>query len=275
MKKSKDKGNAYFHRDLLEFIGLIARSDENTAIQSLAEKRAKTVQNGIDNGDMVIVAFYPEADTYVLKIIDKAIADVANASRILVIDPEVATLFKVPFPSIQVYQHGKYLNQYNGELSYESFRRWLLLQELPLLIPYTPYYSKKVFNKNLNMNVHVMYFAPTIESPINKANQQIVERLAKQYHGQLVVLHIPSENHLLLDYFGVKEWQIPTIGIIHYTDNGQVKYLMKQSLTYEHILQFIQQFYKGELDRIYRTEEEPVQNNGPVYVRYYLSILIY
>ena len=103
---------------MLEFIGLIARSDENTAIQSLAEKRAKTVQNGIDNGDMVIVAFYPEADTYVLKIINKAIADVANASRILVIDPEVATLFKVPFPSIQVYQHGKYLNQYNGELSY-------------------------------------------------------------------------------------------------------------------------------------------------------------
>lgn len=250
-------------RDIVEFIETIITVDENQAVQSLMEKKAASVQEGIAQGEFVIVVFYPESEAHILKMVDKAISEIENSRRISVVHKEVADLLDVPFPSIVLYQKGQEKKQYKGELSFASFHRWLLVEELPLIIPYTPTYSRKVFHKELKMDVHIMFFAP---SSLPQQSKLIVERIASHFRGRLVVLHIPSENHLLLDYFGVKEWEVPTIGIVHYHHETQKKYLLRDPLTYENALSFIQQFYKGGLTRIMRSEEEPVENRGPVYV---------
>lgn len=230
------------------------------------QKKADDVINSIRLSDFVVVVFYPESETRIVKMVDTAMSSVEKSKRITVSYPEVATIMEVPFPSIILYQKDQ-KKQYKGELAVSSLRRWFLIEELPLIIPYTPTYSKKVFNKDLKMNDHIMFFAPSKETVLSEATR-VVENVAKQYRGRLVVLHIPSENHLLLDYFGVKEWEVPTIGIIHYGEGGQEKFLLKEKLSFENAINFIKKFYKGELTRIRRSEDEPVDNKGPVYVAY-------
>lgn len=259
-------GYSLFHRDIIDFIENIVSTDEETASNAIMQKRADDVMDNIRSSDFVVVVFYPQSETRIVKMVDTAMSSIEKSRRITVTYPEVASLMEVPFPSIVLYQKDQ-KKQYKGELAVSSLRRWFLIEELPLIIPYTPTYSKKVFNKELKMNDHIMFFAPSKETVPSEATR-VVERIAKQYRGRMVVLHIPSENHLLLDYFGVKEWEVPTIGIIHYGEGDQEKFLLKEKLTFENAINFIKKFYKGELTRIRRSEEEPVENKGPVYVAY-------
>lgn len=250
-------------RTILDFIESNLNSSSDISSENLFQEKAAVIQDTINRSDYVVVFFYPETETYLLSLIDTAISEIEQTTRIHVFEKEVASILDVPYPSIMLYQKNQEKKQYRGEMSMPSIRRWILREELPLIVPYTPTYSKKVFHKDISISVHVMLFVP---SSLPAPSKGIAERLAKTYHNRLIVLHIPAENHLLLDYFGVKEWELPTIGIVHYADEGQKKYLLRQPFTFDNANAFIQQFYKGELNAILRSEEEPVENRGPVYV---------
>lgn len=245
---------------------MLSANDNESASDKLFHDKASLIEQTIQKNEYVVVLFNAETNSFLLKMVDDAISEIEQTTRIHVYEKEVAAILGVPFPSIMFYHKNQEKKQYKGEMSVQSFRRWILLEELPLIVPYTPTYSKKVFDKHLTISVHVMLFAPT---SLPEQYKNPMERLATVYRNRIIVLHIPSENHLLLDYFGVKEWEVPTIGIVHYTDEGQKKYLLRQTLTFENANTFIQQFYKGELIQILRSEEEPVDNRGPVYVNSY------
>ena len=247
----------------MDFVETILNNSSETTSDKLFPDKASVIQDTINKGEYVVVLFYPETETYLLSLVDSAISEIEQTTRLHVFEKEVASILNVPYPSIILYQKTQEKKQFRGELSIESIRRWVLREELPLIVPYTPTFSKKIFHKDFAISAHVMLFVP---SSLPEPSKSIAERIAKTYYHQLIVLHIPAENHLLLDYFGVKEWELPTIGIVHYAKEGQKKYLLRQSFSFDNANAFIQQFFRGELSEILRSEEEPVDNRGPVYV---------
>ena len=96
--------------------------------------------------------------------------------------------------------------------------------------------------------------------------RHILEKIALRYRGRIVVLHIPAENPRLLDYFGIREWQVPTIGLLAYEKGGNKKYRLTEEMSESSVIRLIEGYFHGELTPFLRSEEEPEEQTTPVLV---------
>ena len=206
---------------------------------SITESKLSDLRAKLQKYSQTIVAYCDDNSRDYIGALELAMQEVVNLTRIVISDREVALKMNVPFPSLVLYHTSGNGIVYHGALDKQEVLKWVL----------------------------VFFFAPE-KNPGSKAQRYraILEPIAEKYRGTLFVSHIPSENPRLLDYYGVRATQVPTIGLANFVGERMDKYAFSGEFTEQNIVRFIERFLKGELKPFLRSEEEPKTNEGPVYV---------
>ena len=108
-----------------------------------------------------------------------------------------------------------------------------------------------------------MFFAPE-KNPGEAVTP--LEKVAAKYMGKLFIVHIPSENARLLDYFGLTTEQVPALAMADFAGDGMKKYLFEGEITEEAVFEFIDKFFEGKLTAYLKSEDIPTEQVGPVMV---------
>ena len=84
--------------------------------------------------------------------------------------------------------------------------------------------------------------------------------------GKLFIVHIPSENARLLDYFGLTADQVPALSMADFSNDNMLKYMFDSEFTEEAITAFLNDFFEGKLTPFLKSEEVPEEQTEVVYV---------
>ena len=234
---------------------------------SITESKLSDLRAKLQKYSQTIVAYCDDNSRDYIGALELAMQEVVNLTRIVISDREVASKMNVPFPSLVLYHASDNGIVYHGTLDKQEVLKWVLVADLPAIVPYTVSFTRRLFDKRHGINLQLFFFAPE-KNPGSKAQRYraILEPIAEKYRGTLFVSHIPSENPRLLDYYGVRATQVPTIGLANFVGERMDKYAFSGEFTEQNIVRFIERFLKGELKPFLRSEEEPKTNEGPVYV---------
>ena len=151
--------------------------------------------------------------------------------------------------------------KFTGET--KDLKKWVILNELPLIVPFSQQYSRKLFDPEHGIQVQLMFFAPE-KNPGEAVTP--LEKVAAKYMGKLFIVHIPSENARLLDYFGLTAEQVPALAMADFAGDGMKKYLFEGEMTEEAVSEFIDKFFDGKLTAFLKSEDIPTEQPGPVIV---------
>ena len=254
-------------RDLLKFVEELATVESNQAESVNLDRRVKLLEDQIALHDIVVVSYFGEDEKDVTVEVDAAVLSVPDVARLIMPEKQIAERMHVPFHSLVLYKSGEDARIYEGPLNQADIKKWVLLEQLPLIVPYTAENTRKIFNKEHGVDVQLLFFAPT-ENPNQNVlgATEVMERIARKYRYQLIVIQIPAENSRLLDFYGVEKKDLPT-AVLTLVEGGQPKkYRLNDSISDMSVSTFIDQAMNGKLESFLRSERKPNQFVGPVYV---------
>ncbi len=254
-------------RDLLKFVEGLATVESSQAESVDLDRRVKLLEDQIALHDVVIVSYFGEDEKDVTVEVDAAVLSIPDVVRLIIPEKRIAERMHAPFHSLVLYKSGEEAKVYEGSLNQADIKKWVLLELLPLIVPYTAENTRKIFNKEHGVDVQLLYFAPT-ENPNQSVIDatKVMERIAKKYRYRLIVIQIPAENSRLIDFYGVEKKDIPT-AVLTLVEGGQPKkYRLYDSISDVSVSTFIDQAMNGKLESFLRSERKPNQFVGPVYV---------
>ena len=252
---------------MLEFVEGLATAESDQAESLDIERRVKLLEDQIALHNAVIVSYFGEDEKDVTAEVDKAVLSIQDVVRLIIPEKLIAERMHVPFHSLVFYKSGEEAVIYEGSLTHADIKKWVLLELLPLIVPYTAENTPKIFNKEHGVDVQLLYFAPTANPSLSVIEAtNVMERIAKKYRYQLIIIQIPAENTRLLDFYGVEKKDLPTAVLTLVKDDQPKKYRLVESISDVSVSSFVDQAMKGDLEPFLRSEKKPIQFVGPVYV---------
>ena len=183
-----------------------------------------------------------------------------DISAIYITDAAIAKEMGAEMNTIVLYKTVSNAIPFNGAM--EEYRKWMILHQLPLVVPFGQQYSRKLFDAEHGITAQLMYFAP--EKNPGEATIAVLEKVAAKYMGKMFIVHIPSENTRLLDYFGLTADQIPLLAMADFEGEGMKKFIHGNKFEEEAISAFVDDFFAGKLTPFLKSEEIPEEQTGKV-----------
>lgn len=137
---------------------------------------------------------------------------------------------------------------FEGELTEEAILKFVAIHSLPLVLEYNREAAKKVFGKDVE-NQFLM-FVSYQEGNIDKYVQPVKD-VAKQFVGKVLFISINVDEELnrpILNFFGIKENEIPTMRIFRMEDLTKFK-PNNSDLSSENVKSFVQDFLDDKLKK--------------------------
>ena len=122
---------------------------------------------------------------------------------------------------------------------------------------------EKVFGKN---QPAIVYFGEKGDK-WNEA-EKLLEKIADKVAGKLKVVMTEIKEGMgkrIAEYIGCKNEDLPSVRILD-TRKDLSKYIMEGTIDEKTILDFVDGWEKGKLKRHLKTQEEPKENNGDIFV---------
>lgn len=219
------------------------------------------LKTAIESAEVAVVGYFADTESKEYKDWYGVMANVDDVTAIYITDAAIMDAMDVSAPAVVMYKKST-----SGALTYEGamegLKRWIILHQLPLVIPLSQQYSRKLFAPEHGIKVQLMFFAP--EKNPGEA-KPVLEEVARAFQGRLFIVHIPSENARLLDYFGLTTEQIPALAMADFAGEGMDKYLFEGEMTVAGISEFIEKFFAKKLTPFLKSEDVPAEQPGPVY----------
>ena len=219
------------------------------------------LEAAIDAVPVAVVGFFENTESEMYKSWYTVMAAMDDVTAIYVTDAAIMKAMNVEANTIVLYKTLTASIKFTGEM--KDLKKWIILNELPLIVPFSQQYSRKLFDPEHGIQVQLMFFAPE-KNPGEAVTP--LEKVAAKYMGKLFIVHIPSENARLLDYFGLTAEQVPALAMADFAGDGMQKYLFEGEITEDAVSQFIDKFFEGQLTAFLKSEEVPKEQVGPVYV---------
>ena len=219
------------------------------------------LEAAIDAAPVTIVGYFESMESEVYKNWYGVMAALDDVTAIYITDSAIAKEMNVEMDSIVLYKTLSASIKFTGEA--KELKKWIILNELPLIVPFSQQYSRKLFDPEHGIQVQLMFFAPE-KNPGEAVTP--LEKVAAKYMGKLFIVHIPSENARLLDYFGLTTEQVPALAMADFAGEGMKKYLFEGEITEEAVSEFVDKFFDGKLTAYLKSEDIPTEQVGPVMV---------
>ena len=218
------------------------------------------LKTAIDSTEVAVVGYFESTECEEYKEWYGVMATVDDITAIYITDAAIAEAMEVSVPSVVLYKTLKASLKFEGKS--EDLKKWIILNQLPLVVPFSQQYSRKLFAPEHGIKVQLMFFAP--EKNPGEA-LPVLEKVASAFMGRLFIVHIPSENARLMDYFGLAAEQIPALAMADFSGEGMDKYLFEGEITEERVADFIERFFDHKLTPFLKSEDIPKEQVGPVY----------
>jgi protein disulfide-isomerase A1 len=154
-------------------------------------------------------------------------------------------------------------NKYEGDYSVESIKEFITAHRYPIVMSFEGDEAiERVFGKEA---AAVVLFT----DDANSDEYRFFQESAKQAKGKIVFAHSTVTTGLgqrLADYVGVKVADTPVVWIIAPKSGDLSKFPMKEKITKESILKFVDHFENEKLERHFKSQEVPEKNDESVKV---------
>lgn len=218
------------------------------------------LEAAIDAEPVSIVGFFENTESEAYKSWYAVMATLDDVKAMYVTDAEVLKAMNAEVDSIVLFKTLSASLKFTGET--KDLKKWIILNELPLIVPFSQKYSRKLFSPEHGITAQLMFFAPEKNPGESVAP---LEKVAAKFQGKVFIVHIPSENARLLDYFGLTAEQVPALAMADFEGEGMKKYLFEGAITEEAVSAFVEQFLAGELTPFLKSEDIPEEQVGAVF----------
>lgn len=231
------------------------------------DQRVTKLKKDINERDVIVIGFFEKGDTQSAENLSSVVLSMENITRLIVEGKPMAEAMNVPFPSIVLYKTMDYRSVFSKEMTQSAIRSWIVLETLPLIVPYTVDYTRTVFDKSLGIDYYLLFFAPekSTNAKVEDA-KAVLEKVARRYRDSVIIIHVPSENPRLLGYYSLDESSIPAIILTTDVGSQTLKYRYKGVFSEEPVSRFLDSGMKKKLKPSARSEEEPDVQQGAVFV---------
>jgi len=156
-------------------------------------------------------------------------------------------------------------NDYDGVYNLGELKKWLDEKSFATVLEFDDRAIEKIFQQG-NPTIFLFYASSSDESA--DALKEFTEA-AKSLKGGKVLFSTsrPDDGHghfqRLAEYVGVNTAKVPAIMLVHATGDVS-KYKYTGEFKRDGIIEFVGKFNKNLLEKYFKTEDIPDNNNGPV-----------
>lgn len=157
-------------------------------------------------------------------------------------------------------------NDFTGDFTAENIAPFLRAHELPTIMPFNQKSADKIFSTNQNC---LFLFIKSKDAECCKAPQAALTEAANTLKGKILLSYAELSEDLgnrLAEYVGVTEADLPCVRIVSPSDDDVKKYLYTGDISAQGLVNFYEQFSKGELKPFFKSEPLPETNDQPVKV---------
>jgi len=213
----------------------------------------------IDSGEVVLVGFFADAEGVAAKAFLEAAAAIDGTACGIVTDAAVAATKEVKGDLVVLFKkfdEGRNDLPVEG-LSVETVNAHIAANALPLGVEFTQESAQKIFggeNKN-----HLLLFVSKTSGEFAKIHADY-KTVAAKFKGQVLFIYVDvdnAENDRILEFFGLKKEDCPTIRLINLGEEmskfkPEVVNLLPDSVT-----EFVQSYIDGKLKPFLMSEDVP------------------
>lgn len=148
-------------------------------------------------------------------------------------------------------------NELTTTIDEASIRDFIQTNQLPIVIDFTPETAQKIFGGEIK--VHVIFFASKKSSEFGKMKEEF-QTAAKEFRGKTLFVSIDSddeENERVLEFFGLKNDDLPTIRLITLKDDMKKFKPETKEISSKVLIEFVRAFFDGKLKPHLLTQEIP------------------
>jgi len=151
---------------------------------------------------------------------------------------------------------------YTGGLLKKDLTEFAHLHSLPKVIQFNEQTAPVIFANPIKTHL-VAFFDDTKDAALNKE----VAQAAGNWLGTMLFIHIVPSESQIMDYFGVKEAELPALRIVDLSKDPMRKFHFNEpEITGDAINEFVQKFADNKLEQKLRSEAVPEKQEEDVRV---------
>jgi protein disulfide-isomerase A1 len=155
---------------------------------------------------------------------------------------------------VKKFDEGKVI--FDGEYTAEAITKFVKKNRLPLVVEFSQETAQKVFSGDIKQ--HVLLFISKAASDF-QAKLDELTAVAKKFREEFIFIYVnvdEDENERILEFFGLKKDQTPTVRLI-VLDEEFSKYKPEDStITADVLANFVEEFKSGKLSRHRMSQDE-------------------
>uniref|UniRef100_A0A915HJH9 Protein disulfide-isomerase n=1 Tax=Romanomermis culicivorax TaxID=13658 RepID=A0A915HJH9_ROMCU len=209
-------------------------------------------------GDVIVLACFKDQDSDKAKKYIKIASDVEDAKFAITSADKVCNEYKLEKDKIVLLKKfDEKRNDYEGDVEEKNLKKFIATYSLPLVNDFSQETAGKLFSGEIKS--HVLMFAGKKMEDYEKLRENF-KKAAEKFRGKLLYIVIDSDiedNLRIMEYFGLKKEDVPSIRIIALTDD-MIKYRPDfTELSSKNIIDFTQRYLDKKLKPHLLSEEIP------------------
>jgi len=214
----------------------------------------------------VVVVGFLESSASEHKVFETVAQVSDDVSFGIVSSAELAKTFDeaASFPSIVLYKkfdEGRVV--FSGEANKADLEKFVQSNSIPLVPVFSQETAPRIFGSGIES--HFLYF----NDASDQAHAQILEGLrevAADYRGKTLFVFVPSTEERVMSFFDFKKGDLPKAILVTLGEGDMKKFGFNHEINAANIRAHVSAYHSGVLKPTMKSEEVPLENNGPVRV---------
>eukprot|EP00658_Telonema_sp_P-2_P058966 TRINITY_DN475_c0_g1_i13.p1 TRINITY_DN475_c0_g1~~TRINITY_DN475_c0_g1_i13.p1 ORF type:complete len:360 (+),score=56.16 TRINITY_DN475_c0_g1_i13:654-1733(+) len=204
--------------------------------------------------DVVAIGFFTDKEAAGYQMFEKAARVSDDVPFGNVMDVGVRDGLGAAAESVMLYKKfDQAETKFTGELNDSDLTAFVKLNSLPKIIRFSEKTAAQIFGSETKTHLVVFFDSETHAS----LHSELLGP-ATEWQGKFLFIHIPKSEEQIMDYFGVRMDELPAARIVDLRTEIMRKYAFTQpQITGEAIQQFLENYSKGKVPQILRSEAVP------------------